>query len=113
MRWPIETCFETGKQEVGFGDYQLRSWVGWHHHMTLCTLAHFFLVRLQIRLKDEAPKLTLPQAILLLKAALAQPQPDAAKAIEIVDYYQRRHHQAYLSHRKRRTSKTYEPKVSL
>jgi SRSO17 transposase len=112
MRWPIETCFENGKQEVGFGDYQLRSWVGWHHHMTLCTLAHFFLVRLQIRLKDEAPKLTLPQAILLLKAALAQPQPDAAKAIEIVNYYQRRHHAAYLSHRKRRLSQINSSEVS-
>lgn len=113
MRWPIETCFENGKQKLGLGDYQVRSWTGWHHHMTLSILAHFFLVRLQIKLKDEAPKLTLPQAIVLLKAALAQPQPDPAKAIDIVNYYQRRHHQAYLSHRKRRHSKINEPKVSL
>ena len=104
MRWPIETCFEEGKQALGLGDYQVRSWTGWHHHMTLCILAHFFLVRLQIRLKDKAPDLTLPQAILLLKATLEQPQLDAHKAIEIVDYYQRRHRAAYLSHRKRRSS---------
>jgi SRSO17 transposase len=104
MRWPIETCFEEGKQELGLGDYQVRSWTGWHHHMTLCILAHFFLVRLQIRLKDKVPNLTLPQAILLLKATLEQPQLDAHKAIEIVDYYQRRHHAAYRSHRKRRSS---------
>ena len=112
MRWPIETCFEDGKQEIGLGDYQLRSWTGWHHHMTLCILAHFFLVRLQLRLRNDAPNLTLPQAILLLKVALNQPQVDAAKAIDIVNYYQRRHHEAYLSHRKRRSHRT-ETKVSL
>ena len=80
MRWPVETCFEHGKQEIGLGDYQVRSWIGWHHHMTLCILAHFFLVRMQLRLQDKAPKLTLPQAILLLKVALTQSQLDAAKA---------------------------------
>jgi len=51
MRWPIETCFEISKQELGMGDYELRSWRGWHHHMTLVILALAFLVRLQCRLK--------------------------------------------------------------
>jgi SRSO17 transposase len=51
MRWPVETCFEEGKQYLGMGDYEVRSWRGWHHHMTLCILAHFFLVRQQQRLK--------------------------------------------------------------
>ena len=113
MRWPVETCFEHSKQEIGLGDYQVRTWTGWHHHMTLCILAHFFLVRMQLRLKDKVPKLTLPQAILLLKTALAQPKPDAAKAIEILNYYQRRHHAAYRSHRKRRLAKYRETEISL
>jgi SRSO17 transposase len=53
MRWPIETCFEDGKQSLGMGDYEVRSWRGWHHHMTLCILDHFFLVRLQCRWKKK------------------------------------------------------------
>lgn len=51
MRWPIETCFEVSKQELGMGDYAIRSWRGWHHHMTLVILALAFLVRLQCRLQ--------------------------------------------------------------
>jgi SRSO17 transposase len=28
MRWPIETCFEDGKQYPGMADYEVRSWRG-------------------------------------------------------------------------------------
>ena len=53
MRWPIETCFEDSKQLLGMGDYAVRSWTGWHHHMTLVILAHFFVVRMSRRLKKK------------------------------------------------------------
>lgn len=102
MRWPIETTFEDGKQLIGMGDYQVRSWTGWHHHMTLCILAHFFLVRLRLRLGDKAPALTLPQARLLLSGLLPQREFDAEWVLEVLRYRQRRNHAAYLSHRKRR-----------
>jgi hypothetical protein len=85
MRQPIESCFEEGKQELGMSDYQVRSYLGWHHHMTLVILAHFFLVRLKLRLKEKAPQLTLPQTVLLLKASLPQPKFDLDKALRIVN----------------------------
>jgi SRSO17 transposase len=105
MRWPIESCFEEGKQELGMGDYQVRSYKGWHHHMTLVILAHFFLVRLKLRLTEKAPKLTLPQAVMLFKASLPQPEFDLDKAIRIVNYYQERHEAARQSHRKKRLAR--------
>jgi len=49
MRWPIDTCFEDSKQLLGMGDYEVRSWTGWHPHMTLVMLAHFFVVRMSLR----------------------------------------------------------------
>jgi len=101
MRWPIETAFEDSKQLIGMGDYQVRGWTGWHHHMTLAILAHFFLVRLKIRLGDKAPALTLPQAKLLLMGVLPKRDFDAAWILEVLGYRQRRNHAAYLSHRKR------------
>src|SRR5712691_1996323 len=57
MRWPIETCFEDGKQLLGMGDYEVRGWVGWHQHMTLVILAHFFVVRMRLRLKKTTIRL--------------------------------------------------------
>jgi SRSO17 transposase len=84
------------------GDYQVRSWTGWHHHMTLCILAHFFLVRLRMRLGDRAPALTLPQAKLLLMGVLPKREFDADWVLEVTGYRQRRNHAAYVSHRKRR-----------
>jgi SRSO17 transposase len=54
MRWPIETCFEDSKQLLGMGDYEVRSFAGWHHHMTLVMLAHHFLVRLQSHVKKKS-----------------------------------------------------------
>ncbi len=55
MRWPIATCFEQGKQDLGLGDDEVRSWQGEHHHLTSCILAQFFLVRLQGRFKQTLP----------------------------------------------------------
>lgn len=51
MRWPIEVCFEEAKDELGMDEYQTRSWLGWHHHMTLVILAHHFLVKTQLKHK--------------------------------------------------------------
>ena len=53
MRWPIETCFEDSKPLLGMGDYEVRSWPGWHHHMTLVLLAHLCVVRLSLKLKKS------------------------------------------------------------
>ena len=55
LRWPIEQCFRDGKQLFGLGDYEGRSWQGWHRHATLVMLAHFFVVRETLRLKKSTP----------------------------------------------------------
>jgi len=40
LRWTIETGFKTTKGEVGLDHYEVRSWHGWHRHITLAMLAH-------------------------------------------------------------------------
>jgi SRSO17 transposase len=44
QRHQAEEVLQEGKGEVGLGHYEVRSWVGWHHHMTLALLALWFLV---------------------------------------------------------------------
>jgi len=43
-RWPIEQDHGQGKNETGLGDYETRTWLGWHHHTARSFLAHHFLV---------------------------------------------------------------------
>jgi SRSO17 transposase len=43
-RWSIEECFESSKGEVGLDQYEVRTWTGWYRHVTLCMVAHSFLV---------------------------------------------------------------------
>jgi SRSO17 transposase len=55
-RWTVEECFEVAKQEVGLGDYEIRSWHGWHRHVTLAMLALAFLAGMRVKLNAAAPR---------------------------------------------------------
>jgi hypothetical protein len=41
----IEECIQRGKSEAGLADYEVRTWVGWHHHQVLSLIAVWFLTR--------------------------------------------------------------------
>ena len=43
QRHRIEEMFGAGNGEAGLDHYEVRSWVGWHHHMTLSLVALWFL----------------------------------------------------------------------
>ncbi len=57
-RWQIEECFAQAKGEVGLDHYEARKWDAWHRHVTLCLLAHAYLVvmRLVARQEERAQK---------------------------------------------------------
>jgi SRSO17 transposase len=54
-RHRVEEMLQAGKGEVGLGQYEVRSWVGWHHHMTLSLLALWFLQLERLRLGGKNP----------------------------------------------------------
>lgn len=52
-RHGVEEVLQAGKGEVGLAHYEVRSWVGWHHHMTLSLLALWFLILEKRRLEKK------------------------------------------------------------
>ena len=55
QRHRIEEFFGAGKGDAGSGHYEVRSWVGWHHHMTLAMVAMWFLSSERRRVGGENP----------------------------------------------------------
>ena len=55
QRHRIEEVFEAGNGEAGLDPYEVRSWVGWHHHMTLSLVALWFLCLERRRVGGENP----------------------------------------------------------
>jgi SRSO17 transposase len=55
QRHGVEEALQAGKGEVGLAHYEVRSWVGWHHHMTLSLLALWFLAQEKQRLGKKNP----------------------------------------------------------
>lgn len=51
----IEECLQRAKSEAGLADYQVRNWLGWHHHQALSMLATWFLVQETQRGKKNHP----------------------------------------------------------
>jgi SRSO17 transposase len=43
LRWRVERDYQELKQEIGLDHYEGRTWRGFHHHVTLCAVAHGFL----------------------------------------------------------------------
>jgi hypothetical protein len=99
-RCEVEEFFEDCKSYLGMAQYETRSWVGWHHHMTLVGLAHLFAILVRRRLRRDVPELSLDRTVRLLEAALEEPELRLVRAIALVDYHLRRNAAARRSHTK-------------
>jgi len=51
----IEELFESGKGDAGLAQYEVRGWIGWHHHVTLVLLALWFLCLERRQIGGENP----------------------------------------------------------
>ena len=66
----IEECLQRAKSDAGLAQYQVRNWIGWRHHQTLCLLAAWFLTQEDRLGKKHTPALTVPTVRAILAALL-------------------------------------------
>ena len=52
-RWRIEMDYGELNEEVGLDHFEGRSWIGWHHHVTLASLAYAFVMIETVRRKKR------------------------------------------------------------
>jgi len=74
-RWCIEECFKLAKSQLGLADYEVRSWTGWHRHMSLVLAAQVFLSVLRAQVEPRiggsdslSPPLTRTVSLAVFKA---------------------------------------------
>ena len=48
-RWRVEQDYRELKGALGLDHFEGRGWVGWHHHVTLVSVAHGFLTLERLR----------------------------------------------------------------
>ena len=49
LRWRVEQDYRELKDGLGLDHFEGRSWPGWHHHVTLVSVAHGFLTTERLR----------------------------------------------------------------
>ena len=55
-RWAIEESFQIAKDDLGLDQYEVRSWQGWHRHVTLVMLVQAYLTALRAQAQaQQAP----------------------------------------------------------
>jgi SRSO17 transposase len=99
-RHEVEEYFQDAKSSLGMAQYETRSWIGWHHHMSLVAMAHLFITLTRRDLKKKTPKLTLDRTVRLLQRAMEIPGLSLEVAVLLVDYHINRNEIAARSHTK-------------
>lgn len=77
-RHRVEEVLQEGKGEVGLAQYEVRSWVGWHHHITLALLALWFVTLQRRRMGKKNTGHDGPAGSRDLQPVIARPAADAA-----------------------------------
>lgn len=106
-RFWVERALQDAKGAVGMGEYQLRSWVGWHRHMAMVMLAMFFMLQQKMLLVSELPLLSAEDIAWVIECYLPRPQTSEEEVQKALARRHRRR-QADIDSRRRRSGSRLE-----
>lgn len=95
-RYWIERAIEDAKGEAGLADYQVRGWIGWHHHMVLTLLAMLFILQMVVKWGRKAESMSVQDVKEILEVILPRKRITEKEILAIIQ----QKHQARLSARK-------------
>lgn len=82
QRYWVERTFDDAKNELGMSDYQIRKWLGWHHHHALVFMAGLYLLKQKIEHETEAPLMSVRDARILIIVSLFGTEKDLEIRLE-------------------------------
>lgn len=100
-RYWIERAIQDAKGEGGMTDYEVRGWLGWHHHMTMTFLAMLFLLMVALDMKHKAPMLTVQDVREILEVIMPKKELDEDELLDMIKQKHKRRLSAMRSHHKR------------
>jgi SRSO17 transposase len=99
-RYWVERAIEDAKG-IGLADYQVRSWTGWHHHITMTLFAMLVILMLTIDMGGRAPLLTVQDAKEILEVILPKRTITDKELLGIIKEKHRARYSAKRSHHRR------------
>jgi SRSO17 transposase len=101
QRYWVERALQDAKSHSGLGDYQVRGWLGWHHHMAIVLMALLFMLEERMRHGATAPMLSTADIERVLKHYLPRRDATEDELFRLLQQSHDRRQRATASHRKR------------
>jgi SRSO17 transposase len=112
-RYWIERAFEDAKGIAGLADYEVRSWTGWHHHITMSMLAMLALLMLDLQMGKKTDLLTVQDVKEILEVILPKKKVDENEIINIIKQKHMARDSARRSHHHRIVQRSSEHRDEL
>jgi SRSO17 transposase len=101
QRYWVERALQDGKRHSGLGDYQVRGWLGWHHHMAIVLMAMLFMLEERVLHNETVPMLSTADIEKLLKHYLSRRATTEHELLRLLQDSHDRRRRATAAHRRR------------